>query len=119
MQRMALQYLVSYMFDQYDNNQLHHGDCIGADEEAAMEASDSDWVVIAHPPTDESRRAFSVYTEFFRDPKPFLDRNKDIVDECDLLIAAPKGPETQRSGTWSTVRYARRIGKPVIILDGS
>ena len=46
-------------------------------------------------------------------PKPYLDRNRDIVDACEVLLATPDGPERLRSGTWSTVRYARKIGKPV------
>ena len=49
----------------------------------------------------------------FSDP---LERNRIIVDGCDLLIACPAGPEERRSGTWYTVRYARRQGKPVVIL---
>jgi len=32
------------------------------------------------------------------------------------MIAAPSGPETLRSGTWSTVRYARSKAKEVYIL---
>jgi predicted Rossmann fold nucleotide-binding protein DprA/Smf involved in DNA uptake len=49
--------------------------------------------------------------------KPYLDRNKDIVRVSIGLIAAPKtNKEEQRSGTWSTVRYATKTGKPLIIL---
>ncbi len=38
-----------------------------------------------------------------------LDRNRRMVDRSVLIIAAPQTlVEEQRSGTWSTVRYARR-----------
>lgn len=53
--------------------------------------------------------------------RPPLERNRTIVDECEVLVACPAGPEVTRSGTWSTIRYARRIGRPVVIIypDGS
>ena len=51
-------------------------------------------------------------------PRDYLDRNKDIVNNCDLLIAAPKeNTEVLRSGTWSTVRYAKQLGVTVVIIE--
>lgn len=78
------------------------------------------WVVI-HPPKDESKRAFSIADEV-RGAKPYLQRNKDIVDETDVLIATPKGNEEElRSGVWATIRYARKQKKKIVIIfpDGS
>ena len=48
-------------------------------------------------------------------------QHKQIVNVCDVLIAAPSGPEKLRSGTWSTVRYARKLHKNITIVlpDGS
>ena len=57
-----------------------------------------------------------------KDPKPPLERNRDIVDHCKLLIACTDGMEERiRSGTWSTVRYARKKGRwlKIIFPDGS
>ncbi len=49
--------------------------------------------------------------------KPYLARNRDIVNAADVLIAGPGGmEEIMRSGTWATVRYARKKQKPVIIV---
>lgn len=49
-----------------------------------------------------------------RDP---LVRNQlDIVDPCDILVATPAGPETQRGGTWSTIRYAKTLERPIVIV---
>ena len=48
--------------------------------------------------------------------KPYLARNRDIVDVTTALLATPQGPEELRSGTWSTVRYARRQTKPLVIV---
>jgi hypothetical protein len=50
-------------------------------------------------------------------PKPPLERNGDIVAECDFLIAAPAEDRDQvRSGTWATIREARRQGRPVVLV---
>jgi hypothetical protein len=57
-----------------------------------------------------------------RPERTYLERNKDIVRESASLIAAPlQAEEQQRSGTWSTVRFARKIGKPVFLIlpDGT
>jgi hypothetical protein len=49
--------------------------------------------------------------------KPYLSRNKDIVLETELLIATPGEEEEQiRSGTWSTVRYARSLKRMINIV---
>jgi hypothetical protein len=103
---------------------LHHGDCIGADEAAHACAEDlADYIVI-HPPDNPALRANCTtrFTHEVRPAKPYLDRNHDIVDECDFLIACPGGMQEElRSGTWATVRYAQRKGKPITIIwpDGT
>ncbi len=46
-----------------------------------------------------------------------LVRNRTIARSCDYLVAAPATTEeVVRSGTWMTVRRARKFGKPIIIL---
>lgn len=91
-------------------SEFHHGDCIGADAEADAIARQLGIAVVIHPPTDSSRRAFCVRPgDVVRAPRPFIERNHAIVDESQQLIAAPKSDvEALRSGTWATVRYARR-----------
>lgn len=51
-------------------------------------------------------------------PEQPLNRNKRIVDDCDILIALPidVNKEELRSGTWSTIRYARSKGKKIIMI---
>lgn len=96
---------------------VHHGDCVGAD----AEFHDIAWgmcFIIVHPPIEDMYRAFCIAPDKTLEPRPYLARNKDIVNQSDILIAAPNTlVEEWRSGTWSTVRYARKMGKPVIILD--
>ena len=93
-------------------NELHHGDCIGADADAHDLFTGE---IHIHPPDNSSKRAFKkgiIYQE-----KSYLDRNKDIVNNCDILIATPKSEtEELRSGTWSTIRYAKKIQKTIFII---
>ena len=98
--------------------EFHHGDCIGADKEShdiAMERPNI--VTVIHPPINETKRAFCG-SLFIKPPKNYLERNHDIVNETDFLIAAPaEDVEQLRSGTWATVRFARKQGKTVWILE--
>jgi len=97
--------------------EFHHGDCIGADLEAdaiiSTRPDRDNFLIVVHPPVDQKAQAFSwkVHPKSNHkvlDPKPYLIRNHDIVDSCNILIAAPKGfKEELRSGTWATIRYAR------------
>jgi len=93
----------------------HHGDCVGADEVSHGIAREFGFHIVSHPPLDESKRAFCVADEY-RDPKPYLDRNEDIAFEGEAgLIVAPKGSsEEVRSGTWSTVRRARKHDRKIL-----
>lgn len=86
--------------------EFHHGDCIGADEEAVKIARELDIFIIGHPPIDKSHRAYAG-SDIVEDPKQYLARNRDIVDQTDLLFVAPKTKDEElRSGTWATWRYA-------------
>lgn len=99
-----------------DPEEFHHGDCIGADELAHYIARSLGIYVIGHPPTNEKKRAFCDCDEW-REAKPYLDRNHDIVNETHEMVAIPKGPnEELRSGTWATIRYAFKLGTPIAII---
>ncbi len=104
-----------------DDAEFHHGDCVGADETAHGLALTNGWSVIIHPPKDDRHRAFCEKAVTHWQPKAYLIRNRDIVACSDTLIACPKGPEERRSGTWSTVRYARKKIVKIIIVwpDGT
>lgn len=98
---------------------FHHGDCQGSDAEAHRIAWLLGWIIHIHPPVGEKWRAYcrGPSRVILHEPRSYQDRNRAIVHACTLLIAAPKGmQEEQRSGTWSTVRYARKVGVPVTIL---
>lgn len=90
----------------HDAVEFHHGDCVGADEEAHDIADNHSVDIVIHPPDNDSKRAFCTGGEVM-EPKPYLERNRAIVDATSILIACPNGSERMRSGTWATVRYAR------------
>lgn len=103
------------------DGEFHHGDCVGSDAEAHDIANNMPYWLVSHPPVDETKRAFKHANEY-REPRPYLVRNKAIVAETERLIATPgEFKEELRSGTWSTIRHARRLRRPIWIVfpDGS
>ena len=46
--------------------------------------------------------------------KSFQERNKQIVDNCDILLAVWDG---KSHGTENTLAYARKVNKPVFIIQ--
>jgi hypothetical protein len=98
--------------------EFHHGDCLGADTHAhrIIRRHFPHIRIVIHPPREAIERAFSVGDDI-RLPQTYLQRNHNIVDETDFLIAAPKDrTEVLRSGTWATIRYARAKGLKMAIL---
>lgn len=97
--------------------ELHHGDCIGADKLAHHIAKELELKVIIHPPTNPKLRAFCKIShgDEIRDAFIYLTRNRNIVDETEFLIACPNSPESLRSGTWATIRYAQSQRKQIVI----
>lgn len=96
-------------------SEFHHGDCIGADEEAAAIANDIGYIIVAHPGFGMGKdqgsimRAYSKHNDRVLMPETYTSRNQHIVDVADELYAAPhEATEQLRSGTWSTIRKARK-----------
>jgi hypothetical protein len=55
-------------------------------------------------------------------PLAHFARNREIVKQCEVLVACPGGmAEQSKGGTWYTVQCARRAGKRLVILwpDGT
>lgn len=100
-----------------------HGDCIGADSEFHTMATNLQYQTIAYPASDvDKRKVANCQCSFKNPPRPALTRNHDIVGVANLMVACPKEmSEIIRSGTWATIRYARSIKTPLIIVfpDGS
>ena len=100
----------------HDVVEVHHGDCIGADQQMHALARTLNLRIVLHPPEDEVKRAFCS-ADVVRAALPYLARNERIVDETEMLIATPKSyREEVRSGTWATVRRARKAQKEVVVV---
>ena len=98
-------------------DEFHHGWCIGADEQAAKIAKALGFRVVAHPGLAKDPKNMLYRSEWngndeIREAKQFIDRDHDIVDETHVMLATPLQREEQvRSGTWTTVRYAKARGR--------
>lgn len=111
---------------------FHHGDCIGADAQAhdAVSIIASSTCIYTHPCNIFGKRAFRMGVACAA-PLPPLDRNRVMIDHVEGslqigdgggLIATPRlMVEELRSGTWATIRYARKRKVPVHIIwpDGT
>jgi hypothetical protein len=108
--------------------EFHHGDCIGADDQAATltrgielkeEGDDRIYeiAIVVHPPEDETHRASNPHWTTMMPPKRHFARNRDIVDETELLIATPNCQPLAMFGDMKyTVEYARKKGKDVYVI---
>ena len=101
-----------------------HGGCKGFDScfhEVVKELCNAK--IFVHPGNQEQHDIFVKKNDCEVLPvKPYLERNKDIVNLSDEIIACPGTlKEILRSGTWATIRYAQKIGKKITIIfpDGS
>lgn len=100
--------------------EFHHGDCVGADSQAAyLVRSMAGIKIVCHPPSNSRLRAHVPIRDMDEvlPTQPYRVRNQAIVNACDHLVVGPKNNlEARRSGTWGTYRYAQRRGKPTTIL---
>ena len=109
---------ITTLFKRTSPSELHHGDCIGCDCIAhdIMRNINPKCAIVGHPPKNPKLRAFC-RCDISLPEKDYLERNMDIALAIDFLIATPNSyVEKIRSGTWATVRYARKCNKHIIII---
>ena len=102
----------------YEVAEFHHGDCIGADADAhnIIRAFFPECKIVIHPPTVSQKRAWCKGDEI-KQTYDYLTRNKHIVNDSELLVGSPSSNvEELRSGTWSTIRYAKKTFRQHIVL---
>lgn len=118
---------VKYLIAELQPVEAHHGDCTGADEEfhqLVRGFTDTVWVVL-HPGCDrkgESPARAHCDGDETLPTRFYLTRNEEIVKAVGTMIATPaQATETIRSGTWTTVRRARKHNRElyVVLPDGS
>jgi len=96
-----------------------HGVCSGADiqfHKAVREIFGRTAYIACFPSTAKTAAPIPDDADFVADRKPPLDRNKDILlAGPDLLIATPATDhEVVRSGTWTTIRLAKKLRMPIL-----
>jgi len=112
------------ILDKYDNIIVSHGDCVGSDtdfhnlcENYRKDNINKNIEIHIFPPNVSTLRAFNK-GDLIMDEKPYLERNENIVKYSSILIGCPvdKNKEELRSGTWSTIRKAKKHKLDIYIL---
>ena len=103
--------------------EVHHGDAVGADTDFHKMSRRLKLRIHQHPsnlPDNlQGNNGGAAIRSKRKDP---LARNVDIVNRSKAIIATPSSmTEERRSGTWHTIRQARKQKKPLIIVfpDGT
>lgn len=105
--------------------ELHHGDCVGADEDFHRIGLKLGVPrIVIHPPTNSKYRAHCDKIDsgdtivVVEKEYSYLTRNKHIVDAgLTVMIGTPKAEyEELRSGTWHAIRYTRKQHEPLVIV---
>lgn len=98
-----------------------HGGCVGADAEfhaicKSMDIRTEVWP--GYPVGNPSGTKFRAELEAdeTHEPMEFLARNRKIVGVSAWLIACPKD-DSGKGGTWYTIRYARKQGRIVTVIQ--
>lgn len=108
----------------FEMKEWHDGDCVGADTQAhsvvrnfMKEVVGFTPVLHGHPCNLSKYRAYNEY-DVIHEVKPPLVRNRDIVNNSDLMFATPLEYDEvlKGSGTWATIRYTRLQRKPLILI---
>ena len=103
-------------------DEFHHGKCIDSDAQAhrmALDPAMNIKKIVVHPPLDKKYEAvieIQIDKVEELEPKPYLERDRDIVDSTGILIATPRNFDQLHSGTWYTINYAIKKNSPIIIL---
>ena len=110
-QRINLQTFLKRKMKSHDEvtiPEFHHGDCVGVDVEAALIASEEGYRIVCHPPNKEDLRGWFDSDET-RGTASYFQRNRQLVDEVDLLVVIPYQNEwAPEGGTWYTHDYAEK-----------
>ena len=115
---------VGWLFSRYEIKTLHDGDAIGVDEQVYYLARAFKAQIEIHPPANDKYRAFCGfdsdvpnYRDVHHPPKPYHERDEDMVDACEALVSVQwKAEEMSRGGTRYTTEYARTLNRPIALV---
>lgn len=93
---------------------LVHGEARNADTIANDMARAKGWHTYGRPANISDHRC---EVDDRAEPRRPLDRDWDIAEDSNTLVAMPANEKEEvRSGTWATVRYARKLLAPIVII---
>lgn len=99
-------------------SRLHHGCCVGGDASFNDMAREIGIWTVGHPPED-TKYMSDCFVDEMLEPKPYLERDMNIVVAAKTLLVAPYQdyqPSSNRgSGTWTTYSYAEARKLRVVI----
>lgn len=96
--------------------EFHHGDCTGVDVQAAAIARELGYKIVCYPPKSTETQGF-FGGDIIHEPAGYLERDRAIVDACDVLLVVPLHEEWQpKGGTWYTHDYAKKKNKPYSVI---
>jgi hypothetical protein len=94
-----------------------HGSCKGSDVDFHWIALAARLRIEAWPSTLTDTVGYCPRADVTHEPMDPIERDYIIVDQSNILMATPRGyKEELRSGTWLTIRYAMKQGKPVWVV---
>lgn len=113
-----------WLYDFLDADQtieaVHHGACTGADLEMHLACLERNIPLVVHPPKKTNFLAVECITPHplvtVLPAEPYLNRDRAVVGAAAVLVALPSKPESAGGGTWYTIGFAARLGKPAIIV---
>lgn len=118
-QQTALRQELRDLLDEHQGEDLdaHHGDANGGDTQFHAICQELNIPVVLHPSEDQKDRAFCQGAKAELPPRKFRQQSESIVNSSDILIAAPDGfqERPRGSGTWMTVRIARKAAKTCVL----
>jgi predicted Rossmann fold nucleotide-binding protein DprA/Smf involved in DNA uptake len=122
-----LRWLYGFLDDSVSEGEIeavHHGACVGADFEMHTACLERGIAVVVHPPIKTAFLAVECIKQGLSGvtvlpAEPYLNRDRAIVGASSALVALPSKVESAGGGTWYTVNYAARLGKPAVIVHPS
>lgn len=106
------------------NSVFLHGMCVGADAEfhrlvrrVSLQRM-AGFRIEMYPCDLRGWQAKGLVADYKHPEMKSLVRNRKMVDLASVLIATPfSNEEIMRSGTWSTIRYAKHTGKQLYLVN--
>lgn len=104
-------------YSPWEVDEFVHGGCVGADADAHRIAKSLGMWTHVYPCDIVDMQAELPDADETAKPMAPLLRDRLIAGVCDILFVCPKElVEIIRSGTWATMRYARKAGHDVVII---